>query len=125
MRFFVNCLLVSALLLSGVMSSHAGKRHHAPKFHKIGKGSISFGVVIGVTAPRHPKHVYRIVRQKQFVKSVAQGCSARQASDLAREFGIRYQTIYRTSRTMTVVGYRNGRPAKLRISRKPHCDIFN
>jgi hypothetical protein len=124
MKFLLKTLLVVLLFFGGVSTVEAGKRKQEPKLIKFGQSSVSFRVVVGAPSPRRPILVYRGYRQKLAVKNLAAGCSVRQAASLAREFGIRYQTIYRTSRMMTVVGYRNGRPAKLKIYRKLQCDIF-
>jgi hypothetical protein len=115
MKFIVKWVVVCALLLGGLVTAHAGQRHHKPTHHRyIG---VSFSVHVGGPIKRHVSHMPH--RQ-----AVVRSCSPRQVSAIARVYGIRYQTIYRNSRTMTVVGYRNGRRAQICFSRAPDCHVI-
>ncbi|MGL4489839.1 MAG: hypothetical protein ACRCU5_10400 [Rhizobiaceae bacterium] len=120
----MNCLIVSAILLASLVSAHAGKRNQDQKLYKYRNGGLSFGVVVGGPALRNPKHKLRTHRHKPVVKTAVRGCSPRQASKIALEYGIRYQTIYRSSHTMTVSGYTFGKRTKIRISRAPNCKVL-
>jgi hypothetical protein len=115
MRFIVKWLVVSLIVLSGVVGAHAGQRHHSPSKHRA--TGLSFSIHVGGPIMRHVSHLPH--RQQ-----VVRGCSPRQVSAIARNYGIQYQTIYRNSRTMTVVGYKNGYFARICISRAPDCRII-
>jgi hypothetical protein len=112
MRFVFQCFLMCAI----VLGAQAGQGQHKPKYFKQRTASMSFGIVIGPAAARQPVRLYR-------KPAAVRGCSMRQASSIAREFGIRYQTIQRGKRTMTVVGFKRGHRKQIRISRAADCHI--
>lgn len=115
MQFVVKCLIVGAMLFGSLVNAHAGKRDHVTeKHHYVG---LSFSIHVG-----GPKKIN--ISHMPHRRPVVRGCSPRQVSAIARNYGIRYQTIYRSSRTMTVVGYKNGYFARICFSRAPDCRII-
>lgn len=114
MNVIFKTLIACLVLLSCISSAQAGERDYSHPHHKNG---MSFGIVIGGAGVQYPVRYYRPV-------PVVRGCSARQASVIAREYGIRFQTVHRHARTMTVIGYRRGHYAKICFSRAPDCHII-
>ncbi len=117
LNIIIKGLIVSVLLLAGLVSAEAAKRHYDYNYYKYRHSGLSFGIVIGPAAPRHPVRL-------QHRRPVVQSCSIRQVSAIARDHGIRYQTIYRTKRAMTVVGFKRGHRVQIRISRAPDCRVM-
>lgn len=115
MQSIIKFLVVSAFLICGLAGAHAGDRHHVPKKNRY--VGLSFSVHVGGPIKRQVSHIPH--RQ-----AVVRSCSPRQVSAIARVYGIRYQTIYRNSRTMTVVGYRNGHRTQICFSRAPDCHVI-
>ena len=64
-----------------------------------------------------------VIRRKVGKRSYV--CSADQASAVARDEGIRFQTLKRGKDVFTVRGFRNGVKAKIRISRKNGCAVLD
>jgi hypothetical protein len=113
-------IIVCALLVAGLFSAQAGQRQLDAQYqhHKYRNSGMSFGIVIGPAAARKP------VRKLRQHRPVVRQCTLRQASAIARDYGIRYQTIYRTKRAMTVVGFKRGHRLQIRISRASDCHIM-
>lgn len=137
-RISMFLALVATLVLTCFPAS-AGERpkghHHRHAHHAQGgwHGGHSAGLSFRAEVYARPQIVVdqpKIVRpvihhRKMRVISPVKGCSVKQASAIAREFGIRYQTIIRNPRTMLVVGYSHGKKAKILLSRAPGCMILD
>ena len=67
-----------------------------------------------------PAPVKKLRRIKQSVT-----CPAKTAAAIARDEGIRYQTIVRKKHELTVTGFRNGKKAKIRIANRHTCNILD
>lgn len=135
-RIFVFVALVASLVLTSFAATGGERhkilhRHH--HMHSGWHGGVAAGISFRAEVYVRPQIVvdrpklagpvihYRKVRVIRPIK----GCTVKQASAIARDFGIRYQTIIRSPRTMTVIGYRHGRKAKICISRAPGCAILD
>lgn len=114
----MKSLLTAVLALSAVAFGTAGanaRDHH---------GHFTFGITIGEPGwggypddygwdrPHYPVHVVR-------------GCSANQASAIARNYGFRHREVYVSSRVLTVTGIRHGRPAEITFARAPGCPVVS
>jgi hypothetical protein len=97
------------------MGPYAGPRHGP-------QSGFSFGIVIGDPHLRHP------YRGDPFwddypVRPVIRACSVNRASAIARDLGIRHQTIFKSDRTLKVVGTKRGHRVAVTFARVPGCPI--
>lgn len=135
-RIAIFMALVASLFLTG-LSASAGERrvihHRHHHMHAGWHGGVSAGISFRAEVYVRPQIVIdrpKIARpiihyRKMRMIRPAKGCSVKQASAIAREFGIRYQTIIRNRNTMLVVGYNHGKKAKILLSRAPGCAILD
>lgn len=136
-RVFVFLALFAAIILTGFSASAGERRKVHHRHHHTGHSYVHGGMSAGLSfraqvyaRPQivvdRPKLVRPIIhyRKVRVVRPV-KGCTVKQASSIARDFGIRYQTIIRNQRTMLVVGYNHGKKAKILLSRAPGCTILD
>ena len=118
----MKSLLTAVLALSAVAFGTAAanaRDHH---------GHFSFGITIGEPGygPGWGGYDddYGWGRRHHIVRTV-RGCSANQASAIAREYGFRHRSVYVSSRVLTVTGVRHGRPAEITFARAPGCPVVS
>jgi hypothetical protein len=116
MSDIVKFLVVSIWISIGLVRAEAGQQ--PDDYLKYRGAGISFSIVVGPPSVRHP------VRSYKYRQPIVRGCSPRQATTIARRYGIQFPTIYRTAHTMTVVGYKRGHKRKILFSRAPDCHII-
>jgi hypothetical protein len=115
----MKSLLTAVLALSAVAFGTAAANAHDHHGH------FSFGIVIGEPGYGPGWGGYPDDYGWDRPVHVVRGCSANQASAIARDYGFRHRSVYVSSRVLTVTGVRHGRPAEITFARAPGCPVVS
>lgn len=111
MKSLITGILAIAAVAVGTQGASANEHH----------GHFGFGITIGVPGYGYNDHYY----EPRHVVHQYYGCSAKQASSIARDYGFHHRSVYVSHRTITVTGVKHGYNTEITFSRAPGCPIVS
>ncbi len=119
----MKSLLTGLLALSAVAFGTAAANADILIGHGGHHSGFSFGITIGEPGYRHGWDDDYGYRRPYYPVHVVRGCSANQASAIARDYGLRHRSVYVSSSVITVTGVRRGHPTEITFARAPGCPV--
>jgi hypothetical protein len=122
MKKYLTGLFAVAAIGIGIAQASAQDMRPERGPYRDADSGFSFGIVIGDPRLRH--HYRDDPYWNDYpVRPVIRACSVNRASAIARGLGIRHQTIFKSARTLKVVGTKRGHRVAVTFARAPGCPI--